>query len=139
MASPLRASRRSLLASMIALPESPVHFMPLLLRRVILILMLLAIAGAVAWAFVPKPVPVDVAHADFGPLRVTVDEDGQTRIRERYVISAPLGGRLQRITLKAGDEVKAEETVLALIDPPDPSLLDARTQTETEARVRTAE
>lgn len=113
--------------------------MPLLLRRLVLVIVLLAIAAAVAWAFVPKPVPVDVASVDYGPLRVTVDEDGKTRIRERYIVSAPLGGRLQRIALKAGDEVTAEETVLALIEPTDPSLLDARTLAEAQARVRTAE
>ena len=109
------------------------------IRRILLVIVVLAIVGAVAWAFVPKPVPVDVARADFGPLRITVDEDGKTRIRERYVVSAPLAGRLQRIVLKAGDEVKAEETVLGLIEPTDPTLLDVRARAEAEARVRAGE
>lgn len=110
-----------------------------LIRRILMIVVLLAIAAAVAWAFVPKPVDVDVARVDFGPLRVTVDEDGKTRIRERYVVSAPLSGRLQRIALKAGDEVESEMTVLALIEPTDPALLDVRAVAEAEARVRATE
>jgi HlyD family secretion protein len=110
-----------------------------LLRRILLALVLVMIAAAVAWAFIPKPVPVDVAEIDFGPLRVTVDEDGKTRIREKYVVSAPLAGRLQRIQLDPGDPVKAEETVIALIAPTDPSLLDVRALTEAEARVNAAE
>lgn len=113
--------------------------MPKLLRRIVLALVLLMIAAAVAWAFLPKPAQVDVARIDYGPLRVTVDEDGKTRIRERYIVSAPLGGRLQRITLKAGDAVTAEETVLAVIEPTDPALLDARAHAEARARVEAAQ
>jgi HlyD family secretion protein len=74
-----------------------------------------------------------------GPLRVTVDKDGKTRIKERYVVSAPLAGRLQRISLRPGDRVTAGTTVLAVLEPCDPALLDDRARTEVEARVRAAE
>lgn len=56
-----------------------------------------------------------------GPVRATVDEDGRTRIREKYIVSAPLVGQLQRIQLRAGDSVAAGRTVIARIDPSDPS------------------
>ncbi len=104
-----------------------------------LAILVLAIAGAVVYALWPKPAPVEVAAAARGPMRVTVDEDGNTRIRERYVISAPLAGRLARITLDEGDAVAADETIVAVIEPTDPALLDPRARAEAEARVRAAE
>src|SRR5690606_22463948 len=69
---------------------------------------------------------------------VTVDEDGRTRIKERYVVAAPLAGRMLRISLRAGDPVVAGETLIAAIAPNDPELLDARARAEAEARVQTA-
>jgi HlyD family secretion protein len=110
-----------------------------LLRRIILIVVVLLIAAAVVYAFLPKPVDVDVAMVDFGAMRVTVDEDGQTRIRERYIVSTPLAGRVQRIELDPGDPVQADQTVVALIDPTDPALLDVRARSEAEARVNAAD
>jgi HlyD family secretion protein len=96
-------------------------------------------AGLLAYSFWPRPLEVEVGQASRGPLCVTVDEDGKTRIKERYVVSAPLAGRLQRITLRAGDPVTAEQTLLAVIEPADPSLLDERSRAEAEARVKVAE
>ena len=81
---------------------------------------------------------VDLARAARGPMRLTIDEDGETRIKERYVISAPLAGRLQRIMLDSGDPVRADETLLATIEPLDPQLLDPRNRAELEARVSAA-
>lgn len=97
------------------------------------------VAAAVGYAFVPPPIPVDQAEVVRGPLRVTVDEDGRTRIRERYIVAAPLSGQLRRIRLDAGDAVRAGETLLAVIEPSDPSLLDPRARAESEARVKAAE
>jgi len=96
------------------------------------------IAGAI-YALWPRPVPVDVGAVSEGPLQVTVDEDGRTRVKDRYIVSAPLGGQLQRISLKAGDPIEARKTLLASIEPEDPTLLDARSRLEAEARVRAAE
>src|SRR5690606_6196347 len=86
-----------------------------------------------------QPVPVDVAVIDHGSLRVTVDEEGQTRVIDRYTVSSPLAGWLRRITLDPGDPVEANFTLLATIDPVDPALLDVRAQAEAEARVQAAE
>lgn len=98
-----------------------------------------ACVAALFIALRPQPVPVDVAPVTIGPMQVTVEEDGRTRIRERYVVSSPLVGLLRRITLDPGDRVEAESTVLAVIEPTDPTLLDARSLAEAEGRVRAAE
>lgn len=99
---------------------------------------LLALAAVLAFAFRPRPVPVEIVRVGRGPVRVTVDEDGRTRIRERYVVSAPLAGQLRRIELHAGDAVSAGRTVVASVDPIEPELLDARTRAQLEARLRAA-
>jgi HlyD family secretion protein len=87
----------------------------------------------------PAPVPVDLGTVERGGLRVTLDEEGETRVHDRFVVSAPLAGRVLRIELEPGDPVTAGESVLATFQPNDPILLDARTRAQAEARVRAAE
>lgn len=99
------------------------------------ILLALLFAGGVAW--LPKPVAVEVATVTEGPLRVSVHEDGKTRIREKFTVSAPVSGRLSRIELDPGDLIE-EGTLLAVILPSDPAILDARSQAEAAARVQAA-
>ena len=96
-------------------------------RRIFIMVVALAIIGAIVLAMMPQPVSVDTAVIGRGPLVVTIGDDGKTRIRERYVVSAPLSGRLVRIKLYAGDEVVAHETQLTTIEPTEASLLDPRT------------
>lgn len=91
------------------------------------------------WAFQPEPIAVDLATVERGPMQVTVNQEGRTRVRELYVVSAPLTGELERITLDEGDSVEARSTVIARIQPVLPGLLDARTIEEAQARVRAAE
>lgn len=107
--------------------------------RIVMFLIGLAVLAGLVVVFMPRPVVVDVAPVTRQKLVVTVDEDGRTRIRDRYIVSAPLGGELQRITLRAGDPIEAGQTILAEIIPGDPALLDARAIAEAEARVRRAE
>lgn len=97
------------------------------------------VLGLLVWAFLPSPIDVDVATVARGPLVVTVDHEGKTRVRERYVVSAPLAGRLARIELHPGDAVGADRTVLAAIEPREPELLDARAVAEVEARMKAAQ
>ncbi|MEX1027112.1 MAG: HlyD family efflux transporter periplasmic adaptor subunit [Candidatus Paceibacterota bacterium] len=97
------------------------------------------IAIGLVLALRPRPALVDLAIVQEGPMQVTVDEDGVTRIRERYSVSSPLSGRLLRIRLDVGDEVHADRTVLARMEPADPSLLDPRAFAQAQARVRAAE
>ena len=97
--------------------------------------LLVALIAAGLW---PRPVPVETARVAVGSLRATVNEEGKTRIKQRYVVSAPVTGQLRRIPFKAGAEVRAGETVVAVIEPVSPTLLDARTRTAAEAKRDTA-
>jgi len=96
------------------------------------------LAGALVWAFQPRPVPVEVASVKRAPFEQTVDEDGKTRVRDRYIVSAPLAGKLARIELEPGDPVTAGMTV-ARLSPAAPSMLDARTARELTERVGATE
>jgi HlyD family secretion protein len=86
----------------------------------------------------PKPLPVETVQVKNGSLRVTVNEEGKTRVKNRYLVSAPVAGQLRRIPFKAGAEMKAGETVVAVIDPLTPTMLDARARALAEARRDTA-
>ena len=110
-----------------------------MLRRLLLWLFLLGIAAAIAWGLVPKPIEVEIGVVARGPLTVNVVEEGKTRIRSRYVVSSPVAGQMRRVTLKAGDEVKANETVITVIEPTIAPLLDARSKAQAEARVAGAD
>jgi HlyD family secretion protein len=96
-----------------------------------------AITGFV-WAFRPQPVPVQIAEVRKGLFEQTVEEDGKTRVRERYVVSAPVAGRLTRMRLKAGDLVRNGMAVASL-SPSVPSMLDARTARELAERANAAQ
>jgi HlyD family secretion protein len=89
--------------------------------------------------FSPSPQPVDLASAVRGDMAVTVSSEGKTRVKQEYAITAPLGGRLLRVLLKAGDQVTANETLIATIEPPPPQFNDVRSQTEIQAKVHAAE
>lgn len=99
----------------------------------------IVIGVAVVLAVKPRPLLVDIAVAIRGPMDVRIEEDGKTRIRERYVVSSPLTGRLLRVTWDVGDAVLGGETILARLEPTDPDLLDPRTVAQARARVRAAE
>jgi HlyD family secretion protein len=99
---------------------------------------LLFVAALVATAMWPEAIVVDIATATRGPLEVTIDEEGETRVRERFVVSAPVAGRLQRIELEPGDRVTRAKTRLARIVPAPPALLDSRTQAELTATAEAA-
>ncbi len=108
------------------------------IKRTLLVLLAIALVGALVLAFRPQPALVEVSEVTRGPFEQVIEDDGKTRVRERYVVSAPLAGKLQRITLKAGDAVTAG-MVLAVIDPSSPALLDVRTERELTERVGGAE
>ncbi len=97
-----------------------------------------ALGGLMAWAFAPRPIEVEVAQASVGHFETTIDEEARTRVRDRYVVSAPLAGRLERIGLREGDPVKAGSVVATLLPVMSP-LLDDRTLQEQRARVGAAD
>jgi len=82
----------------------------------------------------PRPAPVEVAATAYGSLRATVSEEGKTRIKQRYVVSAPVSGQLQRVMLKPGAKVIANQTVVATIAPAPSSPLDSRNRALALAR-----
>ncbi len=99
---------------------------------------LLLIAGLI-YAFMPQPVLVDSAITSRGAMQVSIGDEGETRIKEVYVVSTPVPGRVLRIESHVGDTVVAGETVLAVILPRDPTFLDVRAQTQAEAAVNAAD
>jgi HlyD family secretion protein len=113
--------------------------MPKISRKFLLIALSAALVAAFAIALRPNPVAVDLAPVSRGPLRVTLDEEGETRVRERFVVSAPFAARVLRVELEPGEPVRAGETVLVTLRPGTPSLLNARDRTSLEARVRSAQ
>ena len=107
-------------------------------RQIVWTTLGLAAVLAVAALLRPAPVEVSTGVVKRDVLRVTIDEEGETRLRRRFVVSAPVSGRVLRIEAVAGQNVKQGQT-LATITPARPSPLDARTRAAADARVRTAE
>lgn len=97
------------------------------------------LVSALLVLFWPRSLAVDLATVSPGPLVVTVDEEGRTRVRDSFVVSAPLTGRMSRIEASVGDVVTANESVIAEIEPIDPALLDARSLEQARADLKSAQ
>lgn len=102
-----------------------------------------AIAGGLAllllWAFWPRAVLVDIGEVSRGEMAVTIDEEARTRVRDAYVVSAPIAGTLMRVEVEPGDELVGGESVIARMLPAPPSALDVRTREQAQAAVSAAE
>jgi len=98
----------------------------------------LIVAGILAVALWPDSIEVDVVQVTRGPMEVTIDEEGETRVRERFVVSAPVSGRLQRIELEPGDPVVSGKTIVARLQPAAAPLIDPRSQAELGAAIEAA-
>jgi len=110
------------------------------LRGTTISIALAGLAAAALWrAFTPSPLLVEVAAVRRGALEITVDDDARTRVRDRFTISAPILGTLVRTPLRAGDRVRANETVVAEFLPSASSPLDPRSREEAEAKLAAAE
>lgn len=107
-------------------------------RWIIVALIAAAVVLAIAYGFMPTAVPSEITGALRGPLMVTVEEEGRTRVVERFVVSAPVAGYMRRIALDAGDAVKKGETV-AELEPLWSATLDPRSLAAAEAAVSVAE
>lgn len=93
---------------------------------------------ALAWLFRPASIAVDLLPVERGPLEVTISDEGETRVRDVFVVSAPVAGLMRRVELKAGDHVAANETIIARIEPSVPMFLDERAMAEAKANVDAA-
>lgn len=99
----------------------------------------LALAGALVWALWPDPAVVDLAVVTRAPMQVTLGAEGITRVREPYTITAPITGAITRSPVQVGDQVTRGESVVAVIQPAEPALMDARARLQAEAAVTEAE
>jgi HlyD family secretion protein len=106
-----------------------------LIKRSVMGLAAAGVSVALLWALWPKPVAVEAAKISRGALLVTVEDEGKTRIKDVYTVSAPITGKLVRLSLEAGDRVKKDTTTVAIIEPMAPAFLDVRTTREIEAHI----
>ena len=90
----------------------------------------LALGALAVLAFRTDPVPVDLAEVRRGPMQVTVDVEGETRIAELYEVAAPIRGNARRAPVRVGDPVIAGQTVVAILDPAASDPLDARSRVQ---------
>ncbi len=95
----------------------------------------MTVAAALVFAFRSRPIAVQTSRVTRGPLAVSVDEDGETRIRDRYVITTPVDGRIRRVLLEEGDSVDAGSVIVRI----DPGVLDARGREQATAHLRELE
>jgi HlyD family secretion protein len=107
-------------------------------RRIIWFAVLLLIVAALAYGFRPQPRLVDSASATRAPMRVDIEEEGKTRVIDRYIITAPVAGTTCRVDLDVGDSVEKGQ-MLVNINPLQSQALDPRSRAEAEARVAAAE
>jgi len=114
--------------------ESPAARKRRLIRRTAWGGLAVLVAASAAWLLTPKPIPVDTALAETGPMEVTVDEEGEVRVHDRFVIAAPAAGKLLRVDLDDGDPVRAGDVVAEL----EPAPLDPRSRDEAIARIAAA-
>lgn len=98
----------------------------------------LLVAALAFWAFQPRPLLVEVAPVTVGRFEQAIEEDGQLRLKHRYLISAPTQAELARPTLKVGDAVRAGD-VVATLNPVAPQMIDARTRLVLQQRVGSAD
>ena len=108
-------------------------------RLILTTAIVLMIGGALTTAFWPRPTMVDLGEVTRGPMMVTIDEEGRTRVAEAYILSTPVAGRLKRVQVDPGDPVVRGETVVAHMLPTNPAALDVRTREQALAAVQAAE
>ena len=106
--------------------------------RVLIALFAVAGVAAAIWSFMPSPIPVETATVTRGQFVATIDEDGKTRVRERFVVASPLAGRSTRVDLSAGDRVAAGDAIASILPSPAP-FLDPRSRREAEERLGAAD
>lgn len=108
-------------------------------RLILTSLATVLIVGALIVAFWPRPIMVDMGAVSRGAMRLTIDEEGRTRVREAYVVSTPVAGQLQRVSVQPGDPVVKGKTIVAHMHPTNPAALDVRTREQALAAVSAAE
>ena len=106
-----------------------------LLGRITVVVFAAVVVALIVFGLMPSPIAVEVARVERGPLRITIDEEGESRAHDRFVVSAPVSGRLERVELHDGDVVR-KGAVLATIYPVP---LSPKESGESRARLDSAE
>jgi len=121
---------------------------PIWMKRAGWAFVLALILAGLVWFAWPRPIGVDLASVTKGPMEVTVDDEAKTRVRHIYTVSAPIAGKVLRIShpfgeqgisVHVGDQVKAAETIVAVMQPSAPSFLDVRSREELQAVLAAAD
>ena len=107
-------------------------------RPVLGVAVVVLVGGGFYWALKERPVEIEAVAATRGPMSVTIDQEGVTRIRNVYSVSSPIAGHLDRPTLQEGDRVRKGQTVIATVRPLAPPFLDERTRAELQATIEAA-
>lgn len=109
------------------------------LRRKVFVISIVAIViFFLIYGFLPKTRTVDIVSVTRGPLQITIEEEGRTRLKERFTISAPTAGYMRRIHAKVGDSVKKGQ-VVAVLEPLHSQALDPRSRATAQSSVSSAE
>lgn len=101
-------------------------------RSFLTVATVIALGAALTFAFWPRPTKVDIGNVTTEPMRVTIDEEGRTRVHDAYVISTPVAGRLLRVEVDPGDPVVKNETIVAQMRPTNPAVLDVRSREQAQ-------
>ena len=118
------------------------------LKRTFQLFLLALVIGAAIWFARPRPVPVDLATVTRGPMEVMVEDEAKTHVRHVYTVSAPLAGKVLRISRSGedhsrsrhvGDEVMANQTIVAVMQPAVPGFLDIRSREQLQAALAAAD
>ena len=109
------------------------------MKRILGAFVLVLVIAGLAWFAWPRPIPADLATVSKGPMEVTVDDEGKTRVRDLYTVSAPLAGMVLRVPGRVGDQVAANDTVVAVMQPMAPSFHDIRSHEELQAALAAAD
>lgn len=107
-------------------------------RKLTIPLIILLVATGFYFAVRDTPILVDIGEINSGPMTVTIREEGETRVRDIYMVSSPIAGHLSRTKLDEGEMVKANTTIIASIHPLDPPFLDERAMKQLRARADAA-
>jgi HlyD family secretion protein len=110
----------------------------ILTRWIVMSVLALTAVSGLTFLFWSRPLEVDTATVERGPIAETASDQGAARVRRTYVVSAPVSGRLDRLPLEVGDRVVANETVAAFIRPASPEFLDPRSRAQADAAVQAA-
>ena len=107
-------------------------------RRILIISIVLIVVVLLIYGFLPKTQVVDIVSVKRGPLQITIEEEGRTRLKDRFTISAPTSGYMRRVKSKVGDAVKKGQ-IVAVLEPLPSQALDPRSRATAQASVSSAE